>query len=624
MSDDDTEDTRTRRDSFISRALGIRRGRSPCTWLLVHEYGTATLLSLLDGQTIVVGRDGKADCHLADPLVSRQHARFIRSGESVWVEDLGSRNGTYLNGAAIDGKHPLQEGDEVKIGETLVQLHVAVSSWGSIEGLTTHDRIIEATEREVFRSLSRGRSGVYLMVRVTEGNNRPLGPTCGRLRHVLRSVDQIALYSWHIIEVLLPDVDRGEAERLVELIAADQDDGADPLRIGVAFFPAAGATVHEVTDRAREALSLATADSPTVWVPSPGPGELPGRGDGIVSLPSPQMARVMSVVRRVAPTSAPVLLLGETGVGKEVIARAIHEYGPRSNGRMVAVNCGAIPPNLLEGTLFGHERGAFTGADRRREGLFEAADGGTLFLDEVGELAASAQAALLRVLETQVVTRVGGTTEKRVDVRVVCATNRDLEAMCARKEFRMDLLYRLNMLTIRVPPLRERREDIEPLAFAFLDGARSVYGARAVKLSNEAVELLMSYDWPGNVRELRNTIHHAALNCQTAIIEAADLGQRLHAARDEVTEVTTTGGGIVPVAGDLDFKERVSEYERRLMLGALHQANWNRKAAARMLRMPERTFRHKFRALGLEREEAELGRRSDDDDDEEVDGGPTD
>jgi transcriptional regulator with GAF, ATPase, and Fis domain len=246
---------------------------------------------------------------------------------------------------------------------------------------------------------------------------------------------------------------------------------------------------------------------------------------------------VMRQVEQVAPTGAPVLIFGETGSGKEVVARAIHERSDRARGPILRVNCGAIPPELVDSELFGHERGSFTGASAQRRGWFERADGGTLFLDEIGELPAAAQVRLLRVLQDGVFERVGGTRTLTVDVRVVAATHRDLAKMVRARQFREDLWYRIHVFTIRLPPLRERRHDIAALAEHFADRAGRRFGAVALHLTLADVALLESYDWPGNVRELSAVIERAAilgdgkrLDLPRALgVQAADVSTRTDA-----------------------------------------------------------------------------------------------
>ena len=241
----------------------------------------------------------------------------------------------------------------------------------------------------------------------------------------------------------------------------------------------------------------------------------------------------MRSVEQVAPTGAPVLLFGETGSGKEVVARAIHERSPRVGGPVLRVNCGAISPELVDSELFGHERGSFTGAAMQRRGWFERADGGTLFLDEIGELPQAAQVRLLRVLQDGVFERVGGSRPLKVDVRVIAATHRDLEAMVRTGQFREDLWYRINVFTIRLPPLRERQADIGTLAEHFTARAARRFGFTALHVTAADVAMLEGYDWPGNVRELSAVIERAAILGEGRRL---DIARALGVRRDEPSD----------------------------------------------------------------------------------------
>ena len=300
------------------------------------------------------------------------------------------------------------------------------------------------------------------------------------------------------------------------------------------------------------------------------------------------MAEAINLAARAAASRATILIRGESGTGKELLARAIHYASPRSKGPLVAVNVAALPETLLESELFGHERGAFTGADREHRGRFELADGGSLFLDEIGDLPKSTQVKLLRVLQEQAFERVGGTRTIRVDVRMITATNRDLEAMVARGEFRDDLYYRLNVVAIEIPPLRERREDIPLLVDHFLRRFAADGQAPVKEVSREAMDVLLKYHYPGNVRELENVLHRAVVLSRGEAITTADLPIRVARPRaaGEVTGVTA-------------FIERVAEFERSLIVEALERADGVQTRAARALGMSERHLRYKLRKYHL-------------------------
>jgi DNA-binding NtrC family response regulator len=316
---------------------------------------------------------------------------------------------------------------------------------------------------------------------------------------------------------------------------------------------------------------------------------------------NPRMADAINMAARAAASRATILIRGESGTGKELMARAIHYASPRSKGPLVAVNVAALPDTLIESELFGHERGAFTGADREHRGRFELADGGTLFLDEIGDLPKSTQVKLLRVLQEQAFERLGGTRTLRVDVRMIAATNRALEAMVAQGEFRDDLYYRLNVVSIDIPPLRERREDIPALVELFLQRFASERPEPVTAVSREAMDLLLKYEYPGNVRELENLVHRAVVLARDRTLTTADLPIRLARMKaDGHAEAATT------------FVERVAEFERALIVEALDRAGGVQTRAARALGMSERHLRYKLRKYKLSPGGDETGHAEDD------------
>jgi DNA-binding NtrC family response regulator len=300
-----------------------------------------------------------------------------------------------------------------------------------------------------------------------------------------------------------------------------------------------------------------------------------------------RMAQAINVAARAAGSRATILIRGESGTGKELLARAIHSASPRADRPLVAVNVAALPETLLESEMFGHERGAFTGADRQHRGRFERADGGTLFLDEIGDLPKGTQAKLLRALQEQRFERLGGTGSIQVDVRVVAATSRDLEAMIRRSEFREDLYYRLNVVSIEIPPLRERREDIPALVDLFLRRFSAEAGATVNGVSREAMDRLLKHDYPGNVRELENLIHRAVVLARGVQITTADLP--LHLA-GLPSEAEADRGSLV---------ERLAAIERGLLRQALEEAGGVQTRAARALGISERHLRYRLRKHGL-------------------------
>ena len=307
---------------------------------------------------------------------------------------------------------------------------------------------------------------------------------------------------------------------------------------------------------------------------------------------SEPLEKVLGVVRKVAKSNATVLVRGETGTGKELIAGAIHHNSLRAARNFVKVNCAALQENLLESELFGHEKGAFTGADRQRVGRFEQADGGSLFLDEIGDMSGSTQAKILRVLQEHEFERLGGTRTIKVDVRLIAATNRDLPAMVAAGHFREDLYYRLNVVTIEMPALRERKEDILPLAGWFVRRFSGELKKRLDGLDPEAQKMLTRYNWPGNIRELENAIERAALLTESALIRSEDLRLGDHsnnASREPTSSVKIPPKGIA-----------LEEIERQAITEALKMSNWVQKDAAELLAISPRVMNYKIKTLNIE------------------------
>ena len=305
------------------------------------------------------------------------------------------------------------------------------------------------------------------------------------------------------------------------------------------------------------------------------------------------LATVLAVVRKVARSNATVLVRGETGTGKELIAGAVHHNSDRSTKNFIKVNCAALQENLLESELFGHEKGAFTGADKQRIGRFEQADGGTLFLDEIGDMSPNTQAKILRVLQEQEFERLGGTRTIKADVRLIAATNRDLTTMVEAGTFRDDLYYRLNVVAIEMPPLRERKEDVAALAAFFIKRFSGELKKKAAVLEPEALKLMMRYQWPGNIRELENTIERAMLLAEGTRISAADLrlGDTVTSSspRESASIIRIPPNGIP-----------LEDIERMAIVEALKMSNWVQKDAAEMLAISPRVMNYKIKVMGIE------------------------
>jgi two-component system, NtrC family, response regulator AtoC len=318
---------------------------------------------------------------------------------------------------------------------------------------------------------------------------------------------------------------------------------------------------------------------------------------------SPVMQRLREQITKVAPYKTNVLISGESGTGKEAVARTIHDTGPRSEHPWVAINCAAIPHDLMESELFGYVKGAYTGAVQNRLGRLEQANGGTLFLDEISDLEIGLQAKLLRVLQEREFSPVGSDSIRRVDVRIISASNRDLHDQVRSGDFREDLLYRLDVYRIRVPPLRDRTSDIPLLAETFLKGFRSEMDKPVIGFSEEALDALMVYDWPGNVRELRNAVERSLLSCSGKLILLEDLpdrvfhSQQLTAAGNNSD--TESPSGDLAKLGEAGLDDWLADVERRIIVQALDQCNGVQVQAARILGINERSLWHRVKKLGI-------------------------
>ncbi|MEJ7603137.1 MAG: sigma 54-interacting transcriptional regulator [Kofleriaceae bacterium] len=541
------------------------------TTLVFYHRDGATVTQLVRGRPLVVGRASPSDVEIPDPGLSRQHARFWWDELGIWVEDLGSTNGTKKNGEAIQ-RTQVSPVDEVAIGPVMVSVHVISSVDDELRGFDGHDRFVAAVADEVTRARTFGRPLALVMVRASKDGQ--MNRWASRVRMALRPVDRVGIYGPASVLISLPEA----TPELVQSMTSELAGGAPALACKVAWFPGDGASVDELV------AAVSAAGRPAVPVPA----------DAVV-IKNPAMKEVMATVKRLASSTIAVLINGETGTGKEVIARAIHDGGPRKKQPLRSINCAAIPGMLIESVLFGHEQGAFTSADKSARGVFEQADGGTVLLDEIGELAAPAQAALLRVLETKKVTRVGGDREISVDVRVIAATHRDLEAMVDAGRFRQDLLYRLNTMTLRIPPLRERVDEIRPLAERFLKDASRQAGTDVRSIAPDAMAALEGYAWPGNVRELRNVIERAVVLASGKAVTLAELSDRVRSGAPAPTSDSESG------EDSSDYREHVRRYEAKLIVAALHKADGNQTEAARALGLPLRTLVHKIKVYGIKK-----------------------
>jgi DNA-binding NtrC family response regulator len=544
------------------------------TTLVLYHRDRASVAQLEKGTPLVIGRAAPSDVTIPDPNLSRTHAQFTWDDAGIWVEDLGSTNGTRKNGKKIE-RARVEAGDLVAIGPVHVAIHILSSTDHDLRGFDGHDRFVASFEDELTRARTFTRPLALVMVQSSKDAH--VSRWAHRIRGRLRPVDRVGLYGPNALFVLLPECSAEQAR----VITASWSGGDPPLSCSLATFPTDGGSVDELIAAVKQPDK--TAREPT---------DLSG-----VVIKNAAMKELMASADRLAHSQITVLVLGETGSGKEVIARAIHEAGPRKKKPLRTINCGALPASLIESVLFGHEQGAFTGADKAVAGIFEQGNGGTVLLDEIGELSASAQAALLRVLETKQVTRIGGTKEIAVDVRVIAATHRDLEAMVAAGTFRGDLWYRLNSVTLKIPPLRERADEIRPLAERFLKEATKHARSNVKSIDAEALAALEAYSWPGNVRELRNVIERAVVLAEGKAIELQDLPERVRRDRGETEESPAAAMGSLPS----DYREHVRKFEVDLILRALHKHDGNQTEAAKALKLPLRTLVHKMQRYGIKK-----------------------
>jgi two-component system response regulator PilR (NtrC family) len=314
---------------------------------------------------------------------------------------------------------------------------------------------------------------------------------------------------------------------------------------------------------------------------------------------SPAMHKLKDTIRTVAATNSTILIFGESGTGKELVARALHTCSPRAAGSFVSINCGAFPETLLESELFGYVKGAFTGASQNKRGLFEMANSGTIFLDEISEMSLTMQVKLLRVLQERSLRPVGGVQEIPVDVRVIAATNKDLDRMVADGTFREDLFYRLSVIPLNVPPLRERSDDVMLLANHFLKKYASEMGKRIREIAPESMQVLRGYDWPGNVRVLENTIERAVAMEQGEVLNVELPGDRPKARAAAVAAGVPGAPGVALPADGIDMERYVADIERSLLQSALRRSNGVQTKAAEVLKLSYRSFRHLMKKYDL-------------------------
>ncbi len=547
--------------------------------LIVISDAGATVFELPSRGVVTIGRGERCDVRIDHPSVSRTHLR-LHLGNTLEIEDVSSRNGTRAGVRVVGPGQRLHVaiGEAVTIGEVtlLVQDRGLVVRQRRMWG---HDYFENRTEEECQRCEPAGSSFALVHVHVVP----PIDDAraCEVFGEVLRAADVLGHYGPGEFEVLAPGADRAEADLRASRIEASLAALGAAARTGVAVFPADGGSHHALA--ARALAQLRGLDSAS--------------GERRVVVASRRMRELHNLIGRIAPSDISVLLLGETGVGKEVMAETIHRRSRRADGPFLRLNCAALSETLLESELFGHERGAFTGATGAKPGLLETAAGGTVLLDEVGELPLSVQVKLLRVFEERAVMRVGALAPIAIDVRFVAATNRDLGQAIARGTFREDLYYRLAGITVTVPPLRDRLDEIEPLARRFIDlFCRRNQLAPGPHLSSSAADWLRTHSWPGNLRELRNLIERAVLLGRGPLILPEHLPLDPPSGSTVIATPAATPERPVPITPPADHGD-----ERARVIAALDACAGNQTRAAAMLGISRRTLVYRLDLYGLAR-----------------------
>jgi DNA-binding NtrC family response regulator len=527
---------------------------------------------------LTIGRAENADVRLDDPLASRHHAR-LHIGETLQIEDLGSANKTRVRDVALapGERVAIAAGEAVAIGSTILMVQQRLPQ--RVRVLRPHGYMEARLEEECARS--EATKDPFALVRVRVQSALTPGRLTELVAPVLRLPDMLALYGPNEYEILLASTQPDVAETMVQKIDAALASAGAIVRTGLATYPRDGRTpealVAAASSRVRGVDPSKTRDAAAPLV-----------HDAV-------MERVIKLAERAAAGTINVLIVGETGAGKEVLAERVHKMSPRAEKPFLCLNCASLSEHLLESEMFGHERGAFTGATDAKPGLLETAPGGTVFLDEIGEMPLLLQAKLLRVLETRLVTRVGGLKPKPIDVRFVAATNRNLEEEVAAGRFRRDLYFRLNGMTLHIPPLRARRGEIAPLAVLFLKHFSEGVGRPVPVLSDAALDMLEGYVWPGNVRELRNMMERAVLLAtgddilpEHLLLESMSATMAPTEPPPDLSKQTTAPMGmaapIVPAAsGDPDA-------ERERILRVLAECAGNQSRAAKMLGIARSTL----------------------------------
>jgi DNA-binding NtrC family response regulator len=560
-----------------------QRGAAPRdrTHLLVCEGERAWVVELAHNGTIEIGRAGECAVVLTDPSVSRVHAQLtVRDGRGT-LDDRGSHNGTLVNGTAVTTRE-LLAGDVIEIGAATLVFHSTARARAPRE--VDEAAFRREVEREIERTRVSRRGFTVIAMRAC-------GSSVDQLRALvvgnLRVFEVAAAGGPDELLVLCPEQETGAPAELATIVGV-----LGAVQIGYAACPHDGFEAAVLIAAARAAMAQVAAGRTS----EPATHRRMRAGDLEIVVAEPATLQLYALVERLARSDIPVLLRGETGVGKEVVAQALHAWSPRARGRFVAINCAALPEQLAESELFGHERGAFSGAVTAKLGLLESARGGTVLLDEVGDMTLATQAKLLRVLETKRVARLGSVEEHPIDIRLLAATHRDLDADVADGRFRRDLFYRLTGGTLILPPLRDRPRELVILAEAFLAAACSALDREPMALSNDAIVELVTYAWPGNVRELKHVMDYLAATEPGRVLLAVHVRQRLGSSIPLGPPGPPPDGAPAKPAS---LRDELAELERRRIVEALESHDGHQSNAAAALGIPLRTFVAKLKRYNV-------------------------
>ena len=549
---------------------------------------------------IAIGRSSRCEIRLDDPMISREHARIHvttdASGPVLGIEDAGSANGTRVRDAVIpEGERvSIQLNEAVMVGSTVLMVLPNRGAVGP-RRLWSHAFFEGRVEEECVRPPQAGAGdATFAVARVRFSGAAPWHRIVPIVARDLAGPHVFAVYGPRDYEILFVGITEAEAETQVRALARGCETAGLNPRFGVAWYPRDGRNADALIAAANARLKPGTG--PAADAPGAAPPDLA------------PMQRVRQMATRVAASPINVLILGECGVGKDVLANLIHQLSPRAAKPFVAFNCAAVSETVLESELFGHERGAFTGATGTKIGLLESANGGTVFLDEIGDMPTSMQAKLLRAIENREVRPVGAVKSRTIDVRFISATNRDVNAAVVVGGFRRDLLDRLNTMALTVPPLRERVDEIPALVATFVAVASREMGrSEPLAVRSDVMSHLLRYRWPGNIRELKNVIERAVALCDGPEIMPEHLPlEKIAPAMPHVellkhTREMPAGSAGEPTQMLPTLTDPVQFAERQKIIDALAACHGNQTRAADMIKMPRRTFVSKLDYYGLPR-----------------------